>query len=713
MRLRFGAVVAATTALLGAFSATGTALAQPQPAGPVIAGVVDSASYSAYIAWGELVSIFGTNLSDGGTYQAQTVPLPTQLGTTQVFSTNATCEPMSGVCTLVSLGEPLELLYVSPTQINLRMSTASPPQNCHNVGGQCVNLAVKVGSAISSVWDNGYALYAPALFSSGFDCPYLGWPNGGATNVPCGLSWTQKPGQLPRPVVTDANYSLITNSNPARLGQAYVLWLTGLGNPEDTGDLRSKFPTLRMELSRCCLPAYFAGLVGDASVFYAGIGSGFPGLYQMNFILPTLSKSSIGYGTTCGSELRIEVWASVVANNVSADGGGTGSNYLSIPVYVSASENLCPATNALTSSLNPSAPGQAVTFTATVAPATATGTVTFLDGSTVLGSGTLSNGVATFSSSTLAAGTHSITATYNGDSNYGGSSATLSQTVSKTPTTTTLTSSLNPSVSGESVTFTATISPSTATGTVTFFDGSSTLGSGTLSGGKATCFPFSNLGAGNHSIKATYNGDSNYGGSSGTLTQVVKLNAIVTLTSSLNPATFGQSVTFSATVSPCCIATGTVTFFDGSSTLGSGTLLPLNGIIQATFSTSSLSVGNHSITASYGGDTNDNGSTSAVLTQTVRPNTTITLTSSPNPSNVGQSVILAATVSPSTATGGVTFFDGSRALLTNDPMSGGKATISVPDFSAGIHPITAAYSYLEGNSPVTTSAALTQTVNAH
>jgi uncharacterized protein (TIGR03437 family) len=83
------------------------ALAQSQPTAPVITFVGDSASYSASIAWGELVTIFGTNLSDGGTYQAQTVPLPTQLGAMQVFSTNATCEIFSGVCMLVSLGAPL------------------------------------------------------------------------------------------------------------------------------------------------------------------------------------------------------------------------------------------------------------------------------------------------------------------------------------------------------------------------------------------------------------------------------------------------------------------------------------------------------------------------------------------------------------------------------------------------------------------------------
>jgi hypothetical protein len=503
--------------------------------------------------------------------------------------------------------------------------------------------------------------------------------------------------------VTDANYSPITNSNPARLGQAYVLWLTGLGNPEDTGDLRSKFPTLRMELSRCCLPAYFAGLVGDASVFYAGTGSGFPGLYQMNFILPTLAKSSIGYGTTCGSELKIEVWASVVANSVSADGGGTGSNYLSIPVYVSASENLCPATTTLTSSINPSLPGQAVTFTATVAPVTATGTVTFLDGSILLGREALSNGIATFTTSTLSAGNHSIVATYNGDTNYGGSSTTRTQTV-KASTTTTLTSSANPSFAGQSVTFTATVSPSTATGTVTFFDGSTAIGSRTLSKGVAT-FLSSSLATGSHSITATYTGDSNYSGSFATLSQTtVKAVPTIAVSSSPNPSALGQVVTFTAPVGPSG-ATGTVTFLDGTTVLGSGILSA--GV--ATFSTSSLSLGSHSITANYAGDSNYNGRASATLSQTVsKPPTTTILTSSLNPSTFGQTVTFAATVSSSAATGTVTFFDGSSTLGAGT-LSGGKATFSTSSLSVDTHSIKATYNG-DANYAASGSAILVQSV---
>jgi Bacterial Ig-like domain (group 3) len=367
-------------------------------------------------------------------------------------------------------------------------------------------------------------------------------------------------------------------------------------------------------------------------------------------------------------------------------------------------------TTTVISSLNPSTFGQLVTFTATVSPSAATGTVTFFDGATALGAVTVISGAATLSTSGLAGGTHSITASYGGDSNYNGStSAALSQTVNKAGTTNTVTSSLNPSTSGQGVTFTATVSPSTATGTVTFRDGAATLGTGTLSAGRATFFT-SSLSVASHSITAVYGGDSNYNGStSPALTQTVnKAATTTTTTSGLNPSTSGQMVTFTATVSPST-ATGTVTFFDGATTLGSGTLS--GG--RATLSTSTLIVGSHPITATYGGDSNCNGSTSPAMTQTVntagKTNTTTTLTSSLNPSALGQLVTFTATVSPSAATGTVWFYDGATTLGSGT-LSGGIAMYSTSALSVGNHSIAASYA---GDTNYNGSATpyLTQTVN--
>ena len=273
----------------------------------------------------------------------------------------------------------------------------------------------------------------------------------------------------------------------------------------------------------------------------------------------------------------------------------------------------------LASSLNPSTYESTVTFTATVTPSTARGTVTFINGTTTLGTGTISSGMATYSTSTLAVGSNSITAAYGGNSSYDGStSSPLIETVNQAATSVTLVSSRNPSTYGSVVTFIATVSPSFATGTVTFMDGTTVLGTSTLVHTTAdlTMDTTSTLTAGSHSITAVYNGDTNCNGStSSALAETVnKANATLALASSSNPSTYGSSVTFTATVSPS-LATGTVTFINGTTTLGTGTI---SGAI-ASYSTSTLAVGSSSIAASYGGDANDNGSTSSVLTQTVQP----------------------------------------------------------------------------------------------
>ena len=103
-----------------------------------------------------------------------------------------------------------------------------------------------------------------------------------------------------------------------------------------------------------------------------------------------------------------------------------------------------------------------------------------------------------------------------------------------------------------------------------------------------------------------------------TLTFTPADTSTTTVTSSLNPSAYGQSVTFTATVAAGHVGTGTpggtVTFMDGTATLGTGTL---NGSGIATFTTSTLSAASHAITAVYGGDANHTGSTSSAVTQTV------------------------------------------------------------------------------------------------
>jgi hypothetical protein len=268
---------------------------------------------------------------------------------------------------------------------------------------------------------------------------------------------------------------------------------------------------------------------------------------------------------------------------------------------------------ALISSLNPSTAPQSVTFTATVTPKSATGSVQILDGSTALGTGGLNGGVATLSVSTLTAGAHSITAAYPGDANDTAStSPALAQTV-KTASSVALASSVNPSNLQQSVTFTATVTPKTATGSVQFLDGTATLGTGGLNSGVAT-LGVATLAAGAHSITAAYPGDGTTAPStSAPVAQTVKAASTVTLTSSAARVTAGQAVVFTARVTPAT-ATGNIQFMDGTTLLGT---VALNVDGAATLTNSNLTAGSHSITAVYAGDSKTAGSTSTPLVQTI------------------------------------------------------------------------------------------------
>lgn len=277
----------------------------------------------------------------------------------------------------------------------------------------------------------------------------------------------------------------------------------------------------------------------------------------------------------------------------------------------------------LTSNKNPSALGQPVTLRATVSSpsgGTPTGFVYFQGPSLFVGKA-LSAGTATFTTKKLPLGLDVLTAFYPGDSNYGFStSAPVNQYVLEGYTTTALTSSPNPSIYGQAVTFTAVVTSSLGAPPpdgepVTFMKGTTLMGTGVLSGGSAS-FTTSALTVGTNYITAVYGGDSNLVGSkSEGVNQVVdKATTTTTLTSSLNPSNFKQSVTFTATVTPQFSGTvkGIVTFYDGTTALKTA---GLSGGVSK-YTTSALTVGAHSITATYNGNLNYIGS-SASLTQTV------------------------------------------------------------------------------------------------
>ena len=283
-------------------------------------------------------------------------------------------------------------------------------------------------------------------------------------------------------------------------------------------------------------------------------------------------------------------------------------------------------------------------------------------------------------------------------------------------TTTIVSSSVNPSVSGKPVLFSATVSPQSGagvpTGKVTFYNGTTALAAVKLTSGAAK-YSTSKLPPGTSSITAVYGGDSNNSGStSAPVNQVVTAATTTALTSSPSSSSYGQSVMLTATVTSSIGSPPngeSVSFMRGTVLLGTGTLS--GGV--ASLTTSTLTVGDYGIKAVYAGDPNFSASTSKAVFQTVnKAATTTVLTSSLNPSNFGQSVTFTATVAAEfsgTPTGSVVFENGTATLGTAT-LSGGVASYTTTKLAVGMESITAAYG---GSSSFkrSPSTALIQTVN--
>jgi sugar lactone lactonase YvrE len=390
----------------------------------------------------------------------------------------------------------------------------------------------------------------------------------------------------------------------------------------------------------------------------------------------------------------------------------------------------------LVSSQNPSSVGQSVTFTATVSSGVGggvipDGTVTFSDGTTILGTVSVSQaGTATYSSVTLANGLHAITALYNGDLQrqiQSSVSNTINQDV-LVPSTVVLTSSPNPSVFGTPVTLTVTVTSQATqppTGSVNFFNGNQQIGSalltssgqagfingGATGGGQAT-ITLASLPAGTDTITAVYVGDTyNASGNSNAVPQLVKMAATATAVSAApTPPIAGGPVVLTATVTVTqgvSTPTGTVTFTNGAITLGTAKV----GANETATIPVTFPPGSPSIVATYSGDTNDVGSASTPLVLTVQTATTTSaLSSSANPSVVLASVTFTVKVTSNGGipTGNVTFSADGTSIGTATLDATGTASISDASLAVGSHPITVAYGG-DANDAVSTGT-LTQTV---
>ncbi len=379
----------------------------------------------------------------------------------------------------------------------------------------------------------------------------------------------------------------------------------------------------------------------------------------------------------------------------------------------------------LQSSASPIVVGQSVTLTASIA--STSGTMKFFDGATLLGSKSTTTGSAALTLNSLKIGSHSLTTSFTpAKATTSLVSAPLSQEVKPADTTLTVTPSINPSTIGQSVTFKAKlarIAPGAGTptgGTVTFFDNGVARATKTVSSGAAS-YATNAVTVGDHAITASYSGSTTDNASitaTAMAESVSPANTTTVLTSNVNPAVHGQTVTVKAIVKRVApgagtVPGGTVQFFDGDILVG--TVNVKSGV--ASLATKALTVGVHPITAIYGGTATDLASFSATtLNQVINPAASkITLASSALTTTFGHSGSITATVttvSPGAGvpTGSVDFYNNGSYLTTVSLSSVGKAAIPIASLSRGTHALTAVYSGSVNNLTVTTVVALNETI---
>lgn len=479
-------------------------------------------------------------------------------------------------------------------------------------------------------------------------------------------------------------------------------------------------------------------------------------------VAPTASNIIIGgtgpsgySATSCGAPVSNTITCTATYTPTPADAAGYYTELATFTGDSNYSGSTSPQTNnfsiydansitsvVLTSGTNPSTYGQSQTFTATITsdtgqvvgafkgsnpgrhngganPLFVNGTVTW-SSNTGCAPSTVSGypGTATCTTSILPPGSDTVTATYGSDSSHNGSQGSVSQTVNQAATSISVSVSPASEAYGQDapVTITAVLSwsgngaaPTAANVTIS--------GNGTSSYGPTSCgAPSSNIitctatytpttadGAGTYTETATFSGDANYTSSSSSQTSnftITDASSIVSVSSSLNPSTYGQSVTFTATINgefgqvkrgkgniKPQVVSGTVTW---SSNTGCGTTPVSSGNPgTATCTVPNFNAGSYTITAQYSGDSNHSGSTGTLSGgQTVnQASQTITFTTSPPASAVYNTSFTVA------ATGGasgnpVTFSasgscSGSGTSSATYTMTSGTGTCSVTVNQAG------------------------------
>lgn len=313
----------------------------------------------------------------------------------------------------------------------------------------------------------------------------------------------------------------------------------------------------------------------------------------------------------------------------------------------------------------------------------------------------LAAGSAALSHTFTAPGTYVVSAVHEGDYTRAPAIATpivVTVTAGGVATTTALASAANPAVFGQPVHLTATVTGGTPTGTVTFRDGTTVIGTGTVSAGVAT-LDIATLSVGTHTLTATYGGDGSHSSStSPALAQVINQASTSTALAAL-PASprFGETVTLTATVAAVSPGTGpltgSVSFREGATLLAG---VPLDAFGKATFTTSSLTVASHTITADYPATATHLGSNANAAVNVVKADTAAALVVPVSPV-YGQPATLTATVSAVPPGAGVPqgvlqFGDGAAVGGPISLDAAGSASVAWTPLTPGPVTLSAAYS---------------------
>ncbi len=549
----------------------------------------------------------GTSAADQFTFKA--APTITSISPSSGPTAGGTTVTITG--TSFTNGGVAEVYFGSVLATSWTINSATSITAISPAGSGTVDITVLGASgtsAISPADKFTYSATAPAITSI---APINGPTTGGTAVAITGVNFTGttavKFGSINAASFIVNNATSITATSPAGSGAVHVTVTTPAGtSPTSTADQFTYGAAALPPTVTSVSPSSGGASGGNVTI----TGTNFTNVTAVKFGAVLAASSVVVSTTTITADYGPSTPGTVHVTVTTADGGTSATSPADQFTFKAA-----PTITSISPSSGPTAGGTTVTITGT--SFTNGGVAEVYFGSVLATSWTINS--ATSITAISPAGSGAVDITVLGASGTSAISAADKFTYSATAATTTaVTSSLNPSMANQSVTFTATVSASsgTPTGNVTFKDGAAVLGTGTLSGGTAALSTAA-LAVGNHNITATYAGDSNFAGSiSPVLVQTViqAATTTTTITSSLNPSEVGKPVTFTATVSSGSgTPTGTVNFNDGATLLGSGTLS--GG--SATFTTSSLTPGSHSVTANYVGTASFAASVSAALIQAV------------------------------------------------------------------------------------------------